>query len=80
MTLVTVCAAALLGLAQAAGKYRGLEFIEPCARSDPEIEACLARAANALADNFRHGEFGQLGGEGCRLVIGRLSSKVWKDF
>ncbi|XP_074104679.1 juvenile hormone binding protein 2 isoform X1 [Cotesia typhae] len=37
------------------GKYRGLEFLEPCSRSDPDLEACLARSANALSEHFRHG-------------------------
>lgn len=38
------------------GKYRGLEFLEPCSRSDPDLEACLARSANALSEHFRHGK------------------------
>ncbi|XP_057338857.1 protein takeout-like [Microplitis mediator] len=37
------------------GKYRGLEFLDPCSRSDPELEACLARSANVLSERFRYG-------------------------
>ncbi|XP_034934981.1 protein takeout [Chelonus insularis] len=40
---------------QALGKYRGLEFLEPCSRRDPQLEACLARSANVLTEHFRHG-------------------------
>ncbi|XP_063991767.1 protein takeout-like [Diachasmimorpha longicaudata] len=45
----------ILHCADAIGKYRGLEFIEPCSRSDPELEACLARSANALTKKFASG-------------------------
>lgn len=40
----------------AMGKYRGLEFLEPCSKRDPHLEACLAHSANVLADHFRHGK------------------------
>ncbi|XP_011309504.1 protein takeout [Fopius arisanus] len=41
--------------ANAIGKYRGLEFIEPCSKSQPDLESCLARSANALTQQFAHG-------------------------
>ncbi|XP_011498699.1 PREDICTED: protein takeout [Ceratosolen solmsi marchali] len=44
-----------VALASPAGKYKGLEFLSPCSKADPELEACLARAANSLAQNFRYG-------------------------
>ncbi|KAJ8673662.1 hypothetical protein QAD02_004924 [Eretmocerus hayati] len=40
---------------EALGKYKGLEFIEPCQKNDPHLEMCLTDSANTLADNFRHG-------------------------
>ncbi|XP_012274864.1 protein takeout [Orussus abietinus] len=52
--LVLLCASSLFEV-QALGKYRGLEFIEPCSRLDPNLEACLARSANVLTEHFRHG-------------------------
>ncbi|XP_012537967.1 protein takeout [Monomorium pharaonis] len=53
---VLLCyACTLLIGAQAIGKYRGLEFLEPCSRSDPRLEACLARTANTLVEHFRQG-------------------------
>ncbi|KAK0182277.1 hypothetical protein PV327_000431 [Microctonus hyperodae] len=39
----------------ARGKYIGLEFIEPCSRNDPELEACLAKSANTLTEHFHNG-------------------------
>ncbi|XP_071645748.1 circadian clock-controlled protein daywake [Temnothorax longispinosus] len=53
---VLLCyACSLLIGAQAIGIYRGLEFLEPCSRSDPKLEACLARTANTLVERFRQG-------------------------
>lgn len=46
--------------AQAIGKYKGLEFLEPCSRSDPRLEACLARTANILIERFRQGEMSRI--------------------
>ncbi|XP_058803115.1 protein takeout [Phymastichus coffea] len=46
---------AIVTTIEATGKYQGLEFIDSCSKRDPELEACLARAANALAEQFRHG-------------------------
>lgn len=40
---------------EATGKYRGLEFLEPCSKSDPQLETCLTRAANVLTKQFRKG-------------------------
>ncbi|XP_011631191.1 protein takeout [Pogonomyrmex barbatus] len=45
----------LLIVARAIGKYRGLEFLEPCSKNDPRLEACLTRTANTLAEHFREG-------------------------
>lgn len=56
-TVVVGFLVALLSSVEATGKYKGLEFIDSCSQQDPELEACLARAANSLANNFRHGEF-----------------------
>ncbi|XP_001607053.1 protein takeout isoform X1 [Nasonia vitripennis] len=53
--LSLACLVVAIGCARAAGKYRGLEFLEPCSKRDPELESCLARAANSLAENFRRG-------------------------
>ncbi|KAL7294606.1 hypothetical protein TKK_0011912 [Trichogramma kaykai] len=38
-----------------AGKYKGLEFLEPCRKNSPGLEDCLKRSANALATNFQRG-------------------------
>ena len=54
--LAVVLALATTGLVQARGKYRGLEFLDTCTKSDPELESCLTRSANTLAENFRTGE------------------------
>lgn len=48
-------ACSLLIGAQAIGRYRGLEFLEPCSKSDPRLESCLARTANTLVEHFRQG-------------------------
>lgn len=55
---ISVIAIFLIALpnAWAIGRYRGLEFLEPCARSNPNLEQCLARSANSLTEHFRHGE------------------------
>jgi len=45
----------LIGV-RAIGRYKGLEFLEPCSRHDPKLEACLAKTANVLVDHFRQGE------------------------
>jgi hypothetical protein len=45
----------LIGV-RAIGRYKGLEFLEPCSRHDPNLEACLAKTANVLVDHFRQGE------------------------
>ncbi|XP_012219385.1 protein takeout [Linepithema humile] len=51
-----LCYACLLLVGvQAIGKYRGLEFLEPCSRNDQRLEACLARTANVLVERFRQG-------------------------
>lgn len=55
ISFVFACSLVIVGV-QAIGKYRGLEFLEPCSRSDYNIESCLARSANALTDRFRHGK------------------------
>ncbi|KAH0946362.1 hypothetical protein HN011_002828 [Eciton burchellii] len=44
----------LIGV-RAIGRYKGLEFLEPCSRHDPNLEACLAKTANVLVDHFRQG-------------------------
>lgn len=51
-----LCACALLLGAEAIGRYKGLEFLEPCSVRDRNLESCLARSANVLTENFRHGE------------------------
>jgi len=56
--LCYVCS--LLIGALAIGRYRGLEFLEPCSRSDPKLEACLARTANTLVERFRQGEMSRI--------------------
>ncbi|XP_015523632.1 protein takeout [Neodiprion pinetum] len=55
--LVFLCASLVICLAgvEAMGKYRGLEFLEPCSRRSPHLEACLARSANILTEHFKHG-------------------------
>ncbi|KAI4499872.1 hypothetical protein M0802_005128 [Mischocyttarus mexicanus] len=55
--LVYVCilSSIFLGLVDAIGKYRGLEFLESCSKTDPNLENCLARSANVLAEHFRNG-------------------------
>ncbi|XP_066598491.1 protein takeout-like [Prorops nasuta] len=50
-----VASSFLVDSTHAIGRYRGLEFIEPCTRSDPNLEGCLARSANVLSQHFRHG-------------------------
>ncbi|KAG5306975.1 PREDICTED: protein takeout [Acromyrmex echinatior] len=53
---VLLCYACLLLIgAHAIGRYRGLEFLEPCSRNDQKLEICLARTANTLVDHFRQG-------------------------
>lgn len=54
-TLLCYACLLLVGV-QAIGKYRGLEFLEPCSRNDQKIEGCLARTANILVERFRQGE------------------------
>ena len=54
-TIPFVLACSLVIGVQAIGRYRGLEFLEPCSRSDYNVESCLARSANVLTDRFRHG-------------------------
>lgn len=55
-SILLVCVCSLLIGVQAIGRYRGLEFLEPCSRRDYNIENCLARSANALTEHFRHGK------------------------
>ncbi|KAG7200232.1 hypothetical protein KM043_017709 [Ampulex compressa] len=50
-----VCACSLLIRAEAVGRYRDLEFLEPCSRKDPRLEACLVSSFNVLTERFRHG-------------------------
>ncbi|XP_043274339.1 protein takeout [Venturia canescens] len=50
-----VCSFIIASRVEAIGKYKGLEFIEPCSRNDPKVEACLTRSANALVEHFRNG-------------------------
>ncbi|KAL2729618.1 protein takeout [Vespula squamosa] len=45
----------LIGIVNGIGKYRGLEFLEPCSKSDPNLEGCLAKTANVLVEHFRQG-------------------------
>jgi len=45
----------LIGV-RAIGRYRGLEFLEPCSRHDPKLETCLAKTANVLVEHFRQGK------------------------
>ncbi|KAF7387181.1 hypothetical protein HZH68_012858 [Vespula germanica] len=45
----------LIGIANGIGKYRGLEFLEPCSKTDPNLEGCLAKTANVLVEHFRQG-------------------------
>lgn len=53
---VLLCyACSLLINVQALGRYRGLEFLEPCSRHDPKLEGCLAKTANTLVEHFRQG-------------------------
>lgn len=52
-----LCLLMLLSGAAHAGMYRGLEFLEPCQRSDPNLEACLAKSANDLTEHFRDGRY-----------------------
>lgn len=40
---------------QAIGKYKGLEFLEPCSRRDPSFETCLIQSSNELIRQFRRG-------------------------
>ncbi|XP_033216002.1 protein takeout [Belonocnema kinseyi] len=56
-TFVVLCWTVLLIdlRVQGTGKYKGLEFIEPCYRLDPSLENCLARSANILTEHFRQG-------------------------
>lgn len=54
--LLLCYACSLLISIQALGRYRGLEFLEPCSRHDPKLEACLAKTANILVEHFRQGE------------------------
>ncbi|CAL1681951.1 unnamed protein product [Lasius platythorax] len=53
--LLLCYACSLLISIQALGRYRGLEFLEPCSRHDPKLEACLAKTANILVEHFRQG-------------------------
>ncbi|XP_020288989.1 protein takeout [Pseudomyrmex gracilis] len=53
--LLLCCVCSLLIGAQAIGRYMGLEFLEPCSKRDPKLEACLARTANVLVNHFRQG-------------------------
>ncbi|XP_015604903.1 protein takeout [Cephus cinctus] len=55
--VLILCAYSCFFLAgvDAIGKYKGLEFLEPCSRHDPELESCLAKSANVLTEHFRHG-------------------------
>ncbi|XP_031842169.1 juvenile hormone binding protein 2 isoform X1 [Nomia melanderi] len=50
-----LCACAFMLGAEAIGRYKGLEFLEPCSMRDRNLESCLARSANVLTENFRHG-------------------------
>ncbi|XP_029044747.2 protein takeout [Osmia bicornis bicornis] len=50
-----LCSCSLLINVQAIGRYRGLEFLEPCSRRDQNVESCLARSVNVLTEHFRHG-------------------------
>ncbi|KYN26919.1 Protein takeout [Trachymyrmex cornetzi] len=52
-TVLLCYACSLLIGAHAIGRYRGLEFLEPCSRNDQKLEICLARTANTLVDHFR---------------------------
>lgn len=55
--MILCCAVLLIDLGvQVTGKYKGLEFIEPCSRLDPSLENCLARSANILTEHFRQGK------------------------
>ncbi|XP_035728799.1 protein takeout-like [Vespa mandarinia] len=45
----------IIGNVNGIGKYRGLEFLEPCSKIDPNLESCLAKTANVLVEQFRHG-------------------------
>ncbi|KAK1120374.1 hypothetical protein K0M31_012355 [Melipona bicolor] len=54
-SVLLVCVCSLLIGVQAIGRYRGLEFLEPCSRRDYNVENCLARSANSLTEHFRHG-------------------------
>ncbi|XP_003699595.1 juvenile hormone binding protein 2 [Megachile rotundata] len=52
--LLCVCSLLLIDV-RAMGRYRGLEFLEPCSRRDHDVESCLARSVNVLTEHFRHG-------------------------
>ena len=56
-TLVFLCFTALFidSGVNALGKYRGLEFIEPCFKNSPNLEVCLTKSANVLTEHFRKG-------------------------
>lgn len=36
-------------------KYKGLEFSEPCKRTDPDLESCLTKSVNNIATRFKDG-------------------------
>ncbi|XP_051167777.1 protein takeout-like [Leptopilina boulardi] len=40
---------------QAIGKYKGLEFLEPCSKRDPSFDICLLKSSNELIRQFRKG-------------------------
>lgn len=40
---------------QAIGKYKGLEFLEPCSKRDPKFQTCLIQSSNELIRQFRKG-------------------------
>lgn len=54
--ILLVCACTLAIGVQGIGRYRGLEFLDPCSLRDRNVESCLARSANALTEHFRHGK------------------------
>ena len=54
--LCFACTLLIFSRVEAIGKYQGLEFIEACSKRDPNLEECLARSANTLAEHFREGE------------------------
>ncbi|XP_015174517.1 PREDICTED: protein takeout [Polistes dominula] len=55
LAYVCIICSIFLGLVDAIGKYRGLEFLESCSKTDPDLESCLERSVNALAEHFRNG-------------------------